>query len=69
METTIVYWDNIGIMEKNMETTIAYWGNIGIGQENGNYYSILYWVVREGLGRQSVRVASLQVQGSRSQNV
>ena len=30
METTIVYWGNIGIMEKKMETTIAYWGNIGI---------------------------------------
>ena len=23
METTIVYWGNIGIMENNMETTIA----------------------------------------------
>ena len=26
METTIVYWGNIGIMEKKMETTIVYWG-------------------------------------------
>ena len=25
METTIVYWDYIGIMKKNMETTIAYY--------------------------------------------
>ena len=30
METTIVYWGNIGIMENQMETTIVYWGNIGI---------------------------------------
>ena len=31
METTIVYWGYIGIMEKSMETTIACWGyNIGI---------------------------------------
>ena len=29
METIIVYWGNIGIMEKKMETTIVYWGNIG----------------------------------------
>ena len=25
METTVVYWSNIGIMEKNMETTLVYW--------------------------------------------
>ena len=24
MESTIVYWDYIGIMEKNMETTMVY---------------------------------------------
>ena len=30
METTIIYWGYIGIMEKNMETTIIYWGYIGI---------------------------------------
>ena len=30
METTMVYWGNIGIMEKKMETTIVYWGNIRI---------------------------------------
>ena len=30
METTIVYWGYIGIMEKRMETTIVYWGYIGI---------------------------------------
>ena len=30
METTIVYWGNIGIMEKKMETTIVYWDNIGM---------------------------------------
>ena len=42
METTIVYWGYIGIMEKKMETTRVYWGCIGIMEkENGNYYSIL----------------------------
>ena len=30
IETTIVYWGFIGIMEKKMETTIVYWGFIGI---------------------------------------
>ena len=30
METTSVYWDNIGIMEKKMETGFVYWGYIGI---------------------------------------
>ena len=30
METTIVYWGYIGIMESKMETTIVYWGYIGI---------------------------------------
>ena len=29
METTIVYWGFIGIMENQMETTIVYWGFIG----------------------------------------
>ena len=28
METTIVYWGYMGIMEKKMEATIAYWGYI-----------------------------------------
>ena len=30
IETTIVYWGNIGILENRMETTIVYWGYIGI---------------------------------------
>ena len=30
METTIVCWGYIGIMEKKMETTIVYWGYKGI---------------------------------------
>ena len=29
METTIVYWGDMGKMEKKMETTIVYWGYIG----------------------------------------
>ena len=45
METTIVHWGNIGIMENKMETTIM--GFIGYmmglyrdnGKENGNYYN------------------------------
>ena len=28
METTIVYWGYIGIMEKRMETTIVYWNSL-----------------------------------------
>ena len=42
METTIVYWGNIGIMEKKMETTIVYWGNIGI-MEKKMETTIVYW--------------------------
>ena len=30
METIIVYWGSIGIMEKKMETIIVCWGSIGI---------------------------------------
>ena len=31
METTIVYWGNIGIMENKIETTsIVHWGYVGI---------------------------------------
>ena len=30
METTIVYWGYIGIMENNMKTTIVCWGYAGI---------------------------------------
>ena len=31
METTIVYWGNIGIMDKKMESILVYWGNIDPG--------------------------------------
>ena len=42
METIMVDWGNIGIMEKKMETTMVDWGNIGDnGKENGNYYGRL----------------------------
>ena len=27
METTIVYWDYMGIMQKKMEATIVHWGD------------------------------------------
>ena len=30
METTIVYWGYIGIMENGMQTTIVCWGYMGI---------------------------------------
>ena len=30
METTLVHWVNIGIMENKMETTLVHWVNIGI---------------------------------------
>ena len=42
METTIMYWGSIGIMEKNMETTIMYWGSIGI-MEKKMETTIMYW--------------------------
>ena len=37
METTIVYWGYIGIMENKMETTILGLGFRDNGKENGNY--------------------------------
>ena len=33
METNVVDWGYIGIMEKKMETTIVDWGYIGITEE------------------------------------
>ena len=30
METTIVCWGYIEVMEQKMETTIVYWGYIGV---------------------------------------
>ena len=46
VETTIVYWGNIGIIERIMETTIQglkIWGFKWLhrdnGKENGNYYN------------------------------
>ena len=41
METTIVYWGYIGMMEKKMETTSILGLYKDNGKENGNYYSIL----------------------------
>ena len=45
METTIVYWGYIGIMEKKMETTIVYWGYIGI-MEKKMETTIVYYVCK-----------------------
>ena len=38
METTIVYWGSLGIMEKKMETTVLLGLCRDNGKENGNYY-------------------------------
>ena len=39
METTIVCWGCIGLMEKKKETTIVYWVIYrGNGKEYGSYY-------------------------------
>ena len=42
METTIVYWGYIGIMEYKMETAIVFWGYIGI-MENSMETTIVCW--------------------------
>ena len=39
METTIIHWGSIGIMEKTMETTIAYWRS----REEKMETTIVYW--------------------------
>ena len=54
METTIVYWGYIGIVENKMETTIVYWGYIGIMEkkmETTKYNGIITcsFVVQHGL--------------------
>ena len=41
METAIVYWAYIGVMEKTMDTTIVYWGYTGIMEK----WKLLYWVI------------------------
>ena len=41
METTIVSWGYMGILEKKMEPTIVYWGYgkcMEAGKQNANYY-------------------------------
>ena len=43
METTIVYWGYIRIMEKKMETTIVYWGYIRIMEKKMETTVLLRW--------------------------
>ena len=43
METTIVYWGYIEIMEKRMETTIVYWGHIGIVENEMGTTMLILW--------------------------
>ena len=47
METTIVHWGYIGVMEKKMETTIVYWGYIGVMEKKMETIGIIgvIWVV------------------------
>ena len=40
METTIVYWGYIGIMDNKMETTIVYWGYIGMKRKSKLLYEL-----------------------------
>ena len=40
METTIVYWGAIGIVEQKMETTILFWSLIGIRENEMETSSI-----------------------------
>ena len=42
METTIIYWGYMGIMEKKMEPTIVYWGFIGMVEKKMET-TIVYW--------------------------
>ena len=55
METTIVYWGNIGIMKKKMETTIVYWGNMAIMEKNMET-TIVYWVLAPYQGMSEARI-------------
>ena len=43
METTIVYWGFIGMMESKIEVTIVYWGFIGI-MEKKMETTVVYWL-------------------------
>ena len=43
METTIVYWHSIGIMEKKIEITVVYWDSIGIMEKKMETTIIVYW--------------------------
>ena len=42
IQSTIVYWGYIGMMEKNVETTIVHSGYIGI-MENRTETTTVYW--------------------------
>ena len=54
METTIVYWGYIGIVENKMETTIVCWRYIGI-VENKTETTIVYLRFGEGFGFGGIR--------------
>ena len=43
METTIVYWGYLGIMEKKMEATTASWGYLGM-MEKKMEATVIVWV-------------------------
>ena len=47
METTIVYWDNIGIMEEKMETTLVFCPSV---QDNLKAGEIGLWMGTCGVG-------------------
>ena len=42
METTLVYWGHIGMMEKKMDTTLVHWGHIGMMEKKMDT-AIAYW--------------------------
>ena len=50
METTVVYWGYIGIMEKKMETTIVCRGCIGTTEKNMKTTRIGYIGLKDYIG-------------------
>ena len=68
METTIVFWFYIQLVEKKLETTIIYWGIIGI-MEKKMETAIVYWDYISIMGKKmetTIWGLHLEIQGMKT---
>ena len=62
METTIVYWGCIGIIETKMETTVVHWGYFGI-MEKKMETTIVHWGRNWETGKQNGNYTETTIMG------